>query len=721
MSQSDRKQAEAALQESEERFAAFMNHLPGAAWIKDLSGRYVYANPEAQRIFSRSLPALLGKTDEEVFPPETARQFRENDHRALAEGGSLQTTEVLHQADGLDHYSMVNKFVLPGPGGQAAFIAGVAFDVTERKRAEEAVRKSEEELREREQRLRLALETAALGSYERDLLTNTVHLDENCRAILGVPAGRVDPEVARKSLLPEDVGWVLTVVARAYDPARREICAGEFRIRRPDGTIRWVAARGRVVFDDTVTPPRGVKFLGVLHDITERKLAEQMLQNQNRRLSLLSQATAKLLLAEHPEQILADVAEQLPECLLVDGILELGVSENGRELHVQGCWGIGRELQEHELSSLKFGQGLSGTVAQERKPLILAPVQVSAHPEAGLLKPLGVKAYACYPLSVGDRLLGTIAFASRRRERFEPRDLEFFETLAGHVALAQERGRLNQELRRHAETLQGTVEERTAKLQEMVGELEHFSYSITHDMRGPLRAMRGFAEFANLACEQDKPREAREYLQRIASSAERMDCLITDALHYSQSVRQELPLEEVDTGALLRGMLDTYPELQASRMHVQVQGKLPVVLGNQAGLTQCLSNLLGNALKFAKPGQVPQIRVWAEPARSAECGVRSESQDGSRAWVRIYVEDNGIGIAEELLPRVFDMFSRGNKKVEGTGIGLALVRKVTQRMGGRVGVESEEGVGSRFWLELRKSASEGARASGREGKDYETF
>lgn len=234
--------------------------------------------------------------------------------------------------------------------------------------------------------------------------------------------------------------------------------------------------------------------------------------------------------------------------------------------------------------------------------------------------------------------------------------------------------------------LERLVAERTAKLQELVGELEHFSYTITHDMRAPLRAMKGFSEVVQELCATCPGQEQKGFLRRIMTSADRMDSLIRDALNYSQAVRQELPLEPVDAGALLRGMLDTYPELQPSEAHIRIEGEVPWVMGNEAGLTQCFSNLLGNAVKFRKPGQTPEIRIWAE------------QRD---AWARIWVEDNGIGISESMLPRVFDMFSRGHRTHEGTGIGLALVRKVMDRMGGKTGVESEEGKGSRFWLELR--------------------
>jgi PAS domain S-box-containing protein len=253
-------------------------------------------------------------------------------------------------------------------------------------------------------------------------------------------------------------------------------------------------------------------------------------------------------------------------------------------------------------------------------------------------------------------------------------------------------------LARSKEELEQLVAERTAKLQELVGELEHFSYTITHDLKSPLRAMRGFAEMARLACGECERSDGVKFLERIATSAERMDRLIADALNYSQSVRQELPLEDVDAGKLLRGMLDSYPELQPEKARIRVERRLPIVLANEAGLTQCFSNLLGNAVKFVKAGEVPDIRVWSELLPSAQ---RSTLNTQTAQWVRIWIEDEGIGISKEMLPRVFNMFSRGSKSYEGTGIGLALVRKVVHRMGGRVGVESEEGEGSRFWLELK--------------------
>jgi len=284
-----------------------------------------------------------------------------------------------------------------------------------------------------------------------------------------------------------------------------------------------------------------------------------------------------------------------------------------------------------------------------------------------------------------------------------------------------------QALARNTADLERSVTERTARLQEMVAELENFSYTITHDMRAPLRAMRGLADLLVEECAPGLQGERLEYLRRIADSAERMDQLITDALQYSLLVRKQYKLEPVDADALLHGILESYPRFQPPHANIEVAHRLPVVLGNKAGLTQCFSNLLGNAVKFVRPGQTPEVSVRAEPGTDGHRDPAPAPAPGSAAsplsaWhvpaqtaadagpaprepspsVRIVFEDKGIGIDREYHDKIWVMFQRLNKTYAGTGIGLALVRKAVERMGGRVGVESEPGRGSRFWVELQK-------------------
>jgi PAS domain S-box-containing protein len=253
-----------------------------------------------------------------------------------------------------------------------------------------------------------------------------------------------------------------------------------------------------------------------------------------------------------------------------------------------------------------------------------------------------------------------------------------------------ERKQLEYALRNKGVELERLVTERTAKLQEMVGELKHVSYAIVHDMRAPLRAMNAFAEtlLTELSANPATSAEHLDFCHRIIIAAGRLDKLIQDSLSYTKAVLQEVPLKPVALSPLIRGLIETYPNLQPDKADIRIEENLPVVLGEESLLTQCFSNLLGNAVKFVPKGVRPQISLRAEPG----------SADG---LVRIVVQDNGIGIAAPAQARLFGMFQRLTADYEGTGIGLAIVRKVTERMGGHADAESEPGMGSRFWVELR--------------------
>ena len=249
------------------------------------------------------------------------------------------------------------------------------------------------------------------------------------------------------------------------------------------------------------------------------------------------------------------------------------------------------------------------------------------------------------------------------------------------LALARE------ELRRHADALEKTVAERTAKLRETIAELEAFSYSISHDMRSPLRAMQGFAVILRTEVESKLSPEQAEYLRRIERAAERLDNLIQEVLNYSRVARAEIKLHPVDLHVLVGDIIANYPEFQAPTASVAIEGRLPTVIAQEAYLTQVLSNLMANAVKFVAPGVAPRVTVTPEiKGRLA----------------RIWVCDNGIGIAPENHSRIFNIFERiePDKNYVGTGIGLSIARKAIERMAGSIGVESQPGAGSRFWIEL---------------------
>jgi signal transduction histidine kinase len=220
-------------------------------------------------------------------------------------------------------------------------------------------------------------------------------------------------------------------------------------------------------------------------------------------------------------------------------------------------------------------------------------------------------------------------------------------------------------------------------------------------MRGPLRAMQVFGFMIQEDSGNHLSAPSADYLRRIMNSARRMDALILDSLQYAKTVRESLPLEAVQPAPILRGIRESYPTLQPPNVQIEIVDPLPSIMANEAGLAQCFSNLLVNAVKFTKPGVTPAIRVWAATAPAT---LPASSENGtvpSAKFVRLWFEDNGIGVSKEYHERIFGMFQQLDKKYDGTGIGLALVQKTAERMGGKVGVESELGNGSRFWLEFK--------------------
>lgn len=241
-------------------------------------------------------------------------------------------------------------------------------------------------------------------------------------------------------------------------------------------------------------------------------------------------------------------------------------------------------------------------------------------------------------------------------------------------------------LQRHAQELETKVRERTAKLEESLAELEAFSYSLSHDMRAPLRAIQSLTEIV-ISDHGAKIPEGLPLLQKVVASTSRLDRLIRDVLSFAQLSRSEIPLTSVSTDPLAREIVRERPEYQAPHADVQIEGSLLPVVGHHASLTQCLSNLVDNAVKFVAPNIKPIVRIF------------TTTRDGR---VRINVRDNGIGIDSVGQRRLFEIFQRlpGSSAYEGTGVGLAIVRKAVRRMNGTVGVDSTSGLGSTFWIEL---------------------
>ncbi|MGH7951072.1 MAG: chemotaxis protein CheB, partial [Limisphaerales bacterium] len=246
-------------------------------------------------------------------------------------------------------------------------------------------------------------------------------------------------------------------------------------------------------------------------------------------------------------------------------------------------------------------------------------------------------------------------------------------------------------LANQTEELEKLVVQRTANLTDTIKSLENLCYTMAHDLRGPLRSMAGFTELLLEECAPGLDEHGKDYARRIRNSSLQMDQLIRGLLEYGKLSQGGLAGASVSLETCVCAVLGQMTEeIGNVDAEIELKRPLPAVHGNEVILQQVLVNLIRNALKFVAPGVTPKIRVWCE-------------QNGNEKLTRLWIEDNGIGIAPEHHERIFGLFQRLNENYPGTGIGLAIVRKGMEQMGGNAGVESEPGRGSRFWIELPKT------------------
>lgn len=249
--------------------------------------------------------------------------------------------------------------------------------------------------------------------------------------------------------------------------------------------------------------------------------------------------------------------------------------------------------------------------------------------------------------------------------------------------------RAQADLQCHADDLERIVAERTTELREINEQLEAFVYSIAHDLRAPLRSLTGYSQLLLEDHANRLDQSGQHLLQRIQASSEFMDKLLLDLLAYGRTARAEVDLGPVQVRQAWQiALFQCASHIEQTHARVETMEPLPTVIAHEATLGQCLANLLSNALKFVPPGVKPHARFGAE-----------DRDDTAVLWL----QDNGIGIPAHQHHRVFRVFERlHGAKYAGTGIGLSIVRKGVERMGGSVGLESEPGQGTRFWIKLRK-------------------
>jgi PAS domain S-box-containing protein len=559
--------------------------------------------------------------------------------------------EVLPQKNSFQDFEMTHEFQTIGQrtmllsGRQVDHLQRVLLviqDVTDGRKSQAATRASEV-------RYRRLFEAARDGILILDPVTRKI-TDANpfMTELLGYP---------HRQLLGKEL-WEIGLLKdeRASRAAFRQLQRKHF-IRYENLPLQNKAGqRHEVEFVSNLYDEDGRKVIQCnIRDITDRKRAEKLLRESEERFyAIFTQATT--------------------------GIAEIDL--DGRFLLVNKCYCDLTGRKEKELLRLKV-QDITHPDDCVAKAALLTKLRNQGGAfvtESRYLRPGGQNVWARHSIS---------------RVSHTPADRQYLILVTHDITEAHQAANAlldaKNKIAHHALELEQVVAERTAALRATIGELEGFSYSVSHDMRAPLRAMQGFGQFLVDDYGSKLDAQGLSYLQQIMRSAVRLDRLIQDVLSYSRILHAELPMERVDLDRLVRDMVEVLPNGQPIRPEVHIQGILPPVIGNQALLGQCIANLLSNGVKFVSAGTTPRLVISAEDLRDSSA-------------IRLWFRDNGIGIAPENRDRIFRLFERIHPatKYTGTGLGLSIVRKAAERMDAQVGFDSELGKGSNFWIQLKK-------------------
>jgi signal transduction histidine kinase len=411
--------------------------------------------------------------------------------------------------------------------------------------------------------------------------------------------------------------------------------------------------------------------------LLELRLAEASLRKQSSRLRLLWEAASVLLTTEEPDVMMRALFAKIAPHFGLDTYFNFMVGEGSEGLRLESCVGVSA-AEARRIATLGGGETLSGNVALLRRPIIATHIQQSNDPMVQTFKEYGLRVFACNPLLVEGRLLGTLAFASRRRDQFDGDEVEFLQTISQYVTVAYERLRLIRQLR--------DTDRRK----------DEFLATLAHELRNPLAPIRNALEVLSLTGDDDDAagRETRALMERQLGQMVR---LIDDLLDVSRITRGKLELrkERVELATVINNAVDTARPLIESRGH-QLFLALPAqpvhLEGDPMRLAQVFSNLLNNAAKYTERGG----SIWLTAA----------ARDG---MATVSVRDTGVGIPAEALPYIFEMFMQVDRSLEksqgGLGIGLTLVKLLVELHGGVVEARSA-GVGAGTAFSVRLPVSE---------------
>ena len=647
-------QRSASLIESEERFRVLSESVPQLVWTCQPDGFCDYLNARWLDYTGVAAAALYGDGWWEQVHPDDRSNARLAWQRAVARIEPFDVEMRIRAADGSYRWFKSRAAALRGAEGGMLTWFGTHTDIEDLRRVQEALRITSGQRQ-------LALEAGGLGTWDYRFETGEVFWDERARDMYGFSSGaRIGYSEAIANIHAEDRPGVEQAVRRALAGETGGVYHCDYRVVWPDGSVRWVYSHGRVYFERTETAARPVRFIGVNLDISDRKAAEDALRQSQVRLHLALDAANSGVWEWDVHSNRNTWSDELWKVYR----LEPGSCEPSYEAWLQVVHSDDRAAVERTVreaarngTPLNVEWRIDGKDGAERwlmsrgQPLRDAAGQV-------------------------DRYLGIVVDITERK--------------AAEHALEHSRealARLNTELEKR-------VQERTAALEAANQELEAFGYSISHDLRAPLRAVDGFSAALAEDFGPQLPSEAQRFVGLVRRGAQQMGTLIDDLLSFSRLSRVPLNKRRVNTNLLVSAAIEQLGQHIGERsIDFQIE-ELPECPGDPHLLQQVWVNLLSNAIKYTRRRPDARIQVGS---------VRGEGEDV------YFVRDNGTGFDMRYADKLFGVFQRLHRaeEFEGTGVGLAIVQRIVRRHGGRVWAEAEVGRGATFWFTVEKTDAAG--------------
>ena len=635
----ERKQAEDALRDREFKLSTIIAYSPSALSLKYPDGRYALANPNLQKILHRPEAEIVGKTDLDLFPQANALVFQRNDRRIVNDLTRFSSEEVF-PVDGQDRLYMSHIFPIQDENDDVLFICRISLDITDRKAAEESLQHSE-------QRLRLAQDAAHAGTWEWHLETNENFWSDEIWSLYGLEMKSVPAsfENWQNTMHPQDRDRVVrTIVDAATRSAEFET---EWQVLLPENEApRFLLARGRPVRDAQGQPSH---YIGIVLDITQRKLAEIALEGHRNQL--------ELVVTERTRQ-LSDVYNQAP-C----------------GYHTLDASGLFISMNDTELAWLGYSRE-----------------EVVGHKRVADL--LTADSYSRFEANFAN--LRSAGYLNGIEVDFLRKDGSVLQTLLHAKAVVDQTGRFSHSLSTIIDNTERKLTEKAWLAARQAADDANraksaFLANMSHEIRTPLNAIIGLGHIMK---RRQIEAEQAEQLSKIDGAAQHLLSVINDILDLSKIEADKFVLDETDfdISTVITRVVSMLQERVSNKgIALKVEGDAFNfhVHGDPTRFTQAVLNLAGNAVKFTDAGSIT-LRIC-----------RQEEKD-DRVLVRIEVQDSGIGIPADVLPRLFSAFEQGDtsntRKYGGTGLGLTITRRLAELMGGNAGVSSMEGSGSTFWF-----------------------